>query len=391
MPGPWMHLLQLLSGLSWRALISLTLLLLAASSASAQVTGYTTKDGELNRIDLGSSELTAIGSMGGFSITGLAFDLNETLYGVDRLGHQLVTIDTATGAATAVGPLGFEIGRFDQPDITFDACGSLWLTTGGEPSLLYSIDPASGAATLVGDMTKPPNRIRVVSLTASGDRIVGLTVVNNLGWRLVDVDPLTAELYLQTELGSSPALPPWIDFDFSGLLWGFSSGTVLAPPEPGRTMVMERFNGSARVLAETSLFTLFAGLAVDRPYGVCVAGACRPGATLHCLNRRRFKVEVEWQDFAGNTGFGRPVPGASDDSGMFWFFEPDNWELQVKVLDGCVVNGNFWVLSSATTNVGFVLRVTDTMTGEVKEYSNALGEKAETILDPSAFFSCSRD
>ncbi len=73
---------------------------------------------------------------------------------------------------------------------------------------------------------------------------------------------------------------------------------------------------------------------------------------------------------------------------MFWFFSPDNWELQVKVLDRCDGNGHFWVLAAASTNVEYLLRITDTETGEIREYANPLGQPAETILDTRAFATC---
>ena len=50
----------------------------------------------------------------------------------------------------------------------------------------------------------------------------------------------------------------------------------------------------------------------------------------------------------------------TDDTGAFWFFDPENVELAVKVLDGRAINGRFWVYFGALTDVGYTLRVTDT-------------------------------
>ncbi|MCP4658396.1 MAG: hypothetical protein GY856_23525, partial [bacterium] len=97
---------------------------------------------------------------------------------------------------------------------------------------------------------------------------------------------------------------------------------------------------------------------------------CVPGATELCLNHERFRVEVDWRDFAGRTGSGRVAPVAADDSGILWFFDADNWEMLVKVLDGCALNRRFWVFAAATTNVEYTLRVTDTVSGAVKTYFN---------------------
>lgn len=114
---------------------------------------------------------------------------------------------------------------------------------------------------------------------------------------------------------------------------------------------------------------------------------CRSGPTVLCLDDGRFEVEVDWRDFQGKTGSGRVVIGARD-SGLFWFFSPSNWELLVKVLDGCGVNGHFWVFSAATTTVEYTLRVTDLRSGSVKEYVNPLGVSAAAVTDTGAFATC---
>jgi hypothetical protein len=99
-------------------------------------------------------------------------------------------------------------------------------------------------------------------------------------------------------------------------------------------------------------------------------------------------VEVEWRDFQGNVGMGQVVPFGSDDSGLFYFFGADNWEMLVKVLRGCGLNQHYWVFAAATTNVEYTLTVTDTATGKRQSYENPLGERAPAITDTSAFATC---
>ena len=54
------------------------------------------------------------------------------------------------------------------------------------------------------------------------------------------------------------------------------------------------------------------------------------------------------------SGFARPL---TTDSGLFWFFAPQNLELLVKMVDGCsFCNGHFWVYAAATTDVEYHLR-----------------------------------
>lgn len=126
---------------------------------------------------------------------------------------------------------------------------------------------------------------------------------------------------------------------------------------------------------------------MSHPRPDLTANACVAGATALCLNRGRFRVEVSW-DANGTSGPGRVVPGAAADSGLFWFFGADNWELLVKVIDGCALNGNYWVFSAATTDVHYVLTVTDTASGRVARYENPAGKAAVATTDTSAFPTC---
>lgn len=90
----------------------------------------------------------------------------------------------------------------------------------------------------------------------------------------------------------------------------------------------------------------------------------RPGL---CLADRRFEVEVEWRDpRSGDSGVGRPIP-VTDQTGAFWFFQKDNVELVVKVLDGRALNGAFWVIYGSITDVEFTMSVRHGVTGDLLE------------------------
>ena len=119
-----------------------------------------------------------------------------------------------------------------------------------------------------------------------------------------------------------------------------------------------------------------------------VEPTCVPSPTVLCLNDDRFSVEVQWRDFSGQTDAGRGVE-LTGDTGYFWFFEPLNVELVIKVLDGCFDPFNtFWVFAGGLTDVEVDLTVTDTVTGEVRAYSNALGSAFAPIQDLDAFATC---
>lgn len=113
--------------------------------------------------------------------------------------------------------------------------------------------------------------------------------------------------------------------------------------------------------------------------------ACVEDAYTLCLNDERFQVRLSWVDFSGNPGNARIVNTGAPDSGLFWYADPLNWELQVKVLDGCAANNKYWVLSSSATNFEYTLEVTDTVSGAVNYYQNPLNQTPRALIDTDAF------
>jgi hypothetical protein len=113
---------------------------------------------------------------------------------------------------------------------------------------------------------------------------------------------------------------------------------------------------------------------------------CQPSANAVCLQRGRFKVSAKYNATQSGNGQG---PGKvlleSRDATKFWFFDPANVELLVKVLDGCGLNNKFWVFSAGLTNVGVELTVTDSKTGTSKVYNNPQNKDYPPTFDTSAF------
>ncbi|MDY7095685.1 MAG: hypothetical protein SX243_22140 [Acidobacteriota bacterium] len=116
-------------------------------------------------------------------------------------------------------------------------------------------------------------------------------------------------------------------------------------------------------------------------------GACIPSLTSLCLQGGRFQVRAEYTSDLGS-GSGRAVQ-ETDDSGSFTFFNENNVELVVKVLDGCGTSfRSYWVFAAGLTNVGVRLTVTDTERTIVRQYDSPQGTTFETILDTMGFFTC---
>jgi hypothetical protein len=119
------------------------------------------------------------------------------------------------------------------------------------------------------------------------------------------------------------------------------------------------------------------------------AEECVPSATALCLQEGRFRVEVAWEKPNGATGSGQAVPlEGRDDSGLFWFFNPANVELTVKVLPGCSANGRWWVFLSGLSNVEYEVTVTDTRADVARAYGNGQGQFPVLTADTATFATC---
>ncbi len=117
-------------------------------------------------------------------------------------------------------------------------------------------------------------------------------------------------------------------------------------------------------------------------------GGCVASDTTLCLHGNRFRVEANWRTPEGQTGAAHAVPLPSD-AGYFWFFQPTNAELFVKVKDACVAPYNrYWFFAAGLTNVRVELVVTDTQAGQSKPYVNPLNRPFRAIQDTQAFATC---
>ena len=149
--------------------------------------------------------------------------------------------------------------------------------------------------------------------------------------------------------------------------------------EPGFYTVILRVSDDARELTASRKLLVEAA----EPAGTCVADD-----ETRCLGDSRYAVTVDWRGAGGESRRATVAHAGTNDSGMFWFFDRANWEVLVKVLDGCAVNGRVWVFAASTTDLGYAIRVEDTATGEVREYRAEPGVPASAVTDMKAFDAC---
>lgn len=116
-------------------------------------------------------------------------------------------------------------------------------------------------------------------------------------------------------------------------------------------------------------------------------GSCAASAATLCLGDGRFEVKATYKTPAGDVGVALAHTMTAD-TGYFHFFDADNAELVVKVLDACQVYGHHWVFASGLTNLEVSFEVTDTRSGVRRTYHNPQFVPFQPVIDQGSFAAC---
>jgi hypothetical protein len=175
-----------------------------------------------------------------YGLTGLAFNpATGVLYGStdSHSGTQLVTVNPATARVTVVGPYGIA-GGTTMTDLAFTAAGQLYgiSSTGG--ANLYSINPATGAATQVSAAGSVPTFTEGGGLAVSPAGVFdGTPVPGEYG----TYDPATgAYTHISTPPSPAGAGGSYAALAFSGS--GALYGINLLPGSGGRLTHLVTFD-----------------------------------------------------------------------------------------------------------------------------------------------------
>jgi hypothetical protein len=234
-----------------------------AAAMAALVPGglYGTDGANLYLIDTASGAASLIGPHGPveFAIGALAFADNGALYGISLTdAAQLYQIDVTTGAASAIGPLG--IGFIFEGGLTFDTAGRLIGVDQGDDATAttFEINTATGAATIIGP---PGGQARDINgLTRDGAVVYGIDRPSNSLGRL---DVATGSY---TQIGLTGAAIG----DTGGLAFDEATGALYA------TFAAD--GGFYKIDPATGAATLIAVNRVD--YGLAFAPQDNPGKLL---------------------------------------------------------------------------------------------------------------
>ena len=99
----------------------------------------------------------------------------------------------------------------------------------------------------------------------------------------------------------------------------------------------------------------------------------------------RFSIAIVGISNHPTDGQATPARFGSRETAFFWFYSDQNYEVMLKVLNGCAVNGKWWVFAGALTNQAYHIAVHDSVSGTRKDYTNNEGTNAAAITDINAF------
>lgn len=93
-----------------------------------------------------------------------------------------------------------------------------------------------------------------------------------------------------------------------------------------------------------------------------------------CLLDDRVEVKARFQNQhdGGTSGDAHAMP-LTDETGAFWFFNDENYEIMVKAIDGRELNDAVWIFFGSLSDVEFWMDTRDTETGFTKSYYNPPG------------------
>jgi hypothetical protein len=252
--------------------------------------------GILYTVNPATAAYTAVGpittSTGALGMTGMAFDpLNGILYGVTGLEsptspRNLVTINPATGAATIVGALTESSSSVGLTDISFRSDGTLF---GVFSSTLYTVNLATGGLTVIG-ATGPTSPGGGLAFNSTGTLYTAGTTV---GGHVDRLDPSTGARTPGPTMTNAPYGAPLgammaLGFSATDILYGANSNRA----QNGATATaveLVTINTSTGVVTDigalpASVDALAFGPAVPEPSAVALLGC---GALIAGFIRRR--------------------------------------------------------------------------------------------------------
>lgn len=169
-----------------------------------------------NYLGITVEDVTAIDTIGAGTMTAFTpagdFGGDGVFYGVDADANGLVSIDTITGVATAIGPLGQDpVDGFTG--IAWNAADNMMYgiaVAGTDSSSLYTIDLTTGAATKVTTLSGSTGTLPIWLAIDTAGMVYAMDIVGEV---LQSIDPVAGTITTVGPTGLSTNFAQDADFD----------------------------------------------------------------------------------------------------------------------------------------------------------------------------------
>jgi hypothetical protein len=162
-----------------------------------------------------------------------------------------------------------------------------------------------------------------------------------------------------------------------------SGTTAYTQPPTGcyyLSLLLTEFDGTGYPYFD---YVVFPNLVTFRG-GSCTAAGCTENASTMCLIGGRYKVTSYWRNqYAGGAQAILNKSTLTDATGAFWIANSSTFEYLIRI-NTATNNGKAWIAIPTFTDVEFYVAVTDTFTGQTKEYHSLPGNQS-LIYDPFFF------
>jgi hypothetical protein len=154
-----------------------------------------------------------------------------TLFGTDASGGNLLSIDRSTGAGTVVASTGV----FPIPALAVDpTSGIMYAGQGAGTPFIYTVNPATGAATLLGDTGLGFAAVGGLDFRSDGTLFAAVNIVGDGGTGSETLATINKATGVATVIGPfGTEGMEGIAFDAAGGLWGSTSSRGGGASTPG--------------------------------------------------------------------------------------------------------------------------------------------------------------
>jgi hypothetical protein len=246
------------SGRLKSALVAISVAISATpASAAVRAVANSFADGVLYDINLDTGAISNPRNTGLHNLAGIAYSPDNVLYGLTAVDgtpstNSLYRINLATGASTLVGATG--LTDIFEGDLFFSPSGVLYGLAngqGGGPNKpqMFTLNTATGQATAIGPL-KPDGALRLRDPSAGTFTPDGrLFVIDDYNFELLEVDPATARITLGRPMNFVGITGGMVFDPGSGLLYavdgtGYSGGLSTFDLSTGQYTEVQRFSPS---------------------------------------------------------------------------------------------------------------------------------------------------